>query len=63
MAHVKKSENVPKSMQEKYASIIEATDAFSATHLNTEYAQLIRYATAALCRKRPSPLMKGRENS
>ena len=30
---------------------------------NDEYAQLVRYAIAALCRKRPSPLIKGKENS
>lgn len=29
-------------------------------HLNEEYAQLIRFAAAALCRKRPSPLTSGR---
>ncbi len=63
MAQVKKLENVPKSMQEKYRSIIEITDDFSATSLNEEYAQLIRYATAALCRKRPSPLIRGKVNS
>jgi len=63
MAQVKKSENVPKSIQEKYTSIIKITDDFSATYLNEEYAQLIRYATAALCRKRPSPLVRGKVNS
>jgi len=63
MSQVKKSENVPKSMQEKYKSIVELTDSFSKENLNEEYAQLIRYAVAALCRKRPSPLDKGKANS
>ncbi|WP_207787580.1 DUF6398 domain-containing protein [Candidatus Thiosymbion oneisti] len=56
----KKSENVPKNMQRKFNQIITITDQFSETHLNKEYAQLIRYAVAALCRKRPSPLEKGK---
>ncbi len=63
MGQVKKSENVPKSMQEKYKAIVELTDGFSKENLNEEYAQLIRYAVAALCRKRPSPLEKGKANS
>lgn len=63
MGQVKKSENVPKSMQEKYKAIVELTDCFSEENLNEEYTQLIRYAVAALCRKRPSPLEKGKTNS
>jgi hypothetical protein len=43
----------------KFNSIVELTDAFAQQHLNDEYAQMIRQATAALCRKRPSPLDKG----
>lgn len=63
MSQTKKSENVPKAMQEKYNAIVELTDKFSEENLNEEYAQLIRYAVATLCRKRPSPLEKGRESS
>lgn len=63
MAQVKKSENVPKAMLEKYTAIVEITDNFSAEYLTEEYAQLIRYGIAALCRKRPSPLMRGKVNS
>ena len=48
MAQVKKSENVPKVMQEKYKAIVEITDRFSKENLNEDYAQLIRYAVAAL---------------
>jgi Domain of unknown function (DUF6398)/Plasmid pRiA4b ORF-3-like protein len=59
MAKSKKSEDVPKTMAEKFNSIVELTDEFARQHLNQEYAQLIRQATAALCRKRPSPLEKG----
>jgi hypothetical protein len=63
MSKMKQSENVPKAMKEKYQEIIELTNDFSAEHLNDEYAQLIRYAVAALCRKRPSPLATGRVNT
>lgn len=58
-----KSEKVPKAMQSTFENIVELTDKFSKTHLNEEYAQLIRPATAALCRKKPSPLSKGRINT
>ena len=58
-----KSENVPKSMQDKFNSIKEVTDAFCEQYLNEEYKQLICYAVASLCRKRPSPLLRGRENT
>jgi hypothetical protein len=63
MAKTTKSEQVPKNMQSVYDGIVELTDEFSKKHLNDEYAQLIRYATAALCRKRPSPLSNGRINT
>ena len=63
MTQVKKSENVPKMMQEKFQAIEVLTNRFSEENLNDEYAQLFRYAIAALCRKRPSPLKKGKANS
>ena len=63
MPQVKKSESVPQAMEAIYQQIIALTDEFSKTYLNAEYAQLIRYATAALCRKRPSPLVKGKINT
>lgn len=57
------SESVPKAMQEKFTAIVTITDDFCQQQLNDEYAQLIRYATAALCRKRPSPLAKSRDKT
>lgn len=63
MAKIIKSEKVPKSMQLIFDSIVNLTDEFSKKHLNDEYAQLIRYATAALCRKKPSPLTNGKINT
>ena len=47
-------------MRAKFEEITALTDPFCAERLNDEYAQLVREATAALCRKRPSPLTRGR---
>jgi hypothetical protein len=63
MPQVMKSEKVPKNMQEKFDAIVALTDQVCNEHLDEEYAQLARQATAALCRKRPSPLLSGRVNS
>ena len=63
MSGVKKSEKVPAKMREKFDAIVTLTDKVCQEHLNEEYAQLARQATAALCRKRPSPLSSGRVNS
>jgi hypothetical protein len=56
----RKSERVPKKMKSKFDAIVALTDAFCEEYLDEEYAQLARQATAAMCRKRPSPLMRGR---
>ena len=56
----KQSEKVPQAMAETFAAVTAITDAFCREHLNDEYAQLIRVAAAALCRKRPSPSGRGR---
>jgi hypothetical protein len=63
MAKSAKSETVPKAMGEKYDRITAITNDFARQHLNEEYAELIRQATAALCRKRPSPLNSGRDKT
>lgn len=49
-------------MAEKYSAITALTDAFCAKHLNAEYQQLIHQVVGALARKRPSPLLKGKES-
>ena len=59
----KKSNRVPEPMREKYDRITRETDAFCDLHLDTEYRDLTRLAIAALCRKRPSPLARGQENT
>lgn len=50
-------------MQEKFNGIVTITDDFAKQYLDSEYVQLIRFATAALCRKRPSPLARGKEKT
>ena len=57
------STRVPAALQDKYDAITQATDAFCDQRLNDEYKQVIRLATAALSRKRPSPLLKGKDNA
>lgn len=59
MVETHHSEEVPKTMQATFNSIVNLTDAFAHQHLNAAYAQLIRYATAAMCRENPAPLTRG----
>lgn len=51
---------VPKAMQPVFDVISGIIDHFCRTHLNEEYSQVSRELAAALCRKRPSPLEKGK---
>ncbi len=55
-----KSESVPAAMRDTFAAITSLTDAFCREHLTDEYATLCRQLTAALARKRPSPLARGK---
>ena len=57
-----REEIVPKPLRPHYDEIVQLTDTFCASHLNDEYAQLCRRLTAALSRKRPSPLPQGRRD-
>ena len=52
--------SVPKDMQARFNEITHLTNIFSQQYLNEEYAQLYRELTATLCRKRPSPLARGK---
>src|SRR5215208_4296739 len=54
-----RSTSVPKSMQTVYEAITTLTDAFCREHLNEDYRVLAQRMTAALCRKRSSPLASG----
>ena len=55
-----KEESVPKLRRPIYDTIVGLTDAVCKEHLNEEYAQLCRRLAAALARKRPSPLTRGK---
>lgn len=57
------SHAVPKTILQRYREVSALTDAFCCEHLNDDYAALSRRAIAALCRKRPSPLMSGNVNT
>jgi hypothetical protein len=57
-----KLESVPIKMQPVYDEITKLTDAVCGKHLDEEYAELARKMTAALARKRPSPLERGRKD-
>jgi hypothetical protein len=56
---VTKSTKIPKDFEPLFTLLTGLTDRFCDEHLNEEYADLARYAIAALCRKRPSPLTSG----
>ncbi len=57
------SEKVPTKMKSLFDSITSSTNEVCKKNLNEEYAQLARQVTAALCRKRPSPLVGSRVNT
>ena len=54
------SQHVPKGMQARFEEIAHLTEAFCRQYLNEEYRQLCRELTATLCRKRLSPLVRGK---
>lgn len=51
---------VPKAMQPVFDNVAGIIDKFCQKHLNEEYSNVSRELAAALCRKRPSPLVKGK---
>lgn len=55
-------EKIPKAMTYKFAAIADLVDAFCAKHLNDEYRQTIHRVVGTLARKRPSPLVRGKES-
>jgi hypothetical protein len=54
---------VPAALRETVDRLLVRIDSFCARHLDDEYRALIHAAVAALARKRPSPLLTGREAS
>ena len=53
-------QGVPVSLRPIYDEIVRRSDDVCREHLNEEYGQLSRRLAAALCRKRPSPVTRGR---
>ena len=54
-----RSNSIPKGMLATYERIVGLTDDVCDRQLNSEYRDLARAMTEALCRKRPSPLSSG----
>ena len=52
---------VPSDARQKFDAITTLTDTFCNDRLNEEYAEMCRRLAAALARKRPSPLARGKE--
>lgn len=59
MTRAVRAHSVPKTMMPVYEKIVGLTDDVCDRHLNCEYRDLARKMTAALSRKRPSPLASG----
>src|SRR5713226_7953353 len=57
------TDKVPANLAPTYAAVVALTYEFCDRHLTEEYRELARAMTAALCRKRPSPLAKGKTAS
>ena len=55
------SESVPQQLQPVYDEITRLTEAVCRDHVDEEFAILCRKLTAALARKRPSPLVRGKK--
>ena len=62
MAGKSNSDRVPSGMRTVFDDVVSLTNEFCHAHLNEEYAQITRRAAASLCRKRPSPMLRGRTN-
>lgn len=56
------TEKIPAAMAEKHAAVAALIDDFCTKHLDDEYRKLIHRALGMLARKRPSPLLKGKES-
>jgi hypothetical protein len=54
---------VPLALRDKYDAVAPLISAFCDDHLNDEYKALCLRLLEKLCRKRPSPLLSGREET
>ncbi len=55
------SERIPQALAERYAVITDLVGGFCGQYLNDEYLEVTRRLLAVLSRKRPSPLLKGKD--
>lgn len=53
---------IPHATAEKFSAIPALTDAFCERHLDDDYLALTHRVIGSLARKRPSPLLKGKES-
>jgi hypothetical protein len=53
-------ESVPQTTRSVYEVVTGLTDRYCRDHVDEEFATLCRHVAAALARKRPSPLMRGK---
>lgn len=53
-------DTVPHAMRPHFDALVSLIDAVCKEHLTEEYAQVCRRLAATLCRKRPSPVTRGR---
>jgi hypothetical protein len=51
---------IPQAVRPRYDALVRMIDTTCQEHLTEEYAQVCRRLAAALCRKRPSPVTRGR---
>ncbi|MEK7274961.1 MAG: DUF6398 domain-containing protein [Candidatus Desantisbacteria bacterium] len=57
-----KAKSIPVANRSVYEAVIGFTDAVCQQYLNEEWGELCRELSAALARKRPSPLLRGQSN-
>ena len=57
---ISQTRSIPVKLRPTFETIVGMTDAVCREHLNEEYAELCRELAAALCRKRPSPVERGK---
>lgn len=63
MQQSRSRDTVPKTTRPWFEAVVELTDQVCTVHLTEEYATLARTLAAALARKRPCPLTRGRINT
>ena len=62
VAENKKATGIPEPLKAKYENIANMIDAFCEEHLDEDYQYLCIHALQKLCRKKDSPMYKGRDN-